>query len=177
MTEHRRSLHVGIFGPGLSGKTTLAKRLACEYWRSRRIRSIVLDPIGDDWGPGAFATADPEAFRAMIRRTQQCAVFVEEASETVARDDEYIPLFTSIRHKGHRMHVIGHDGMSLLPVMRQQLQTLFLFRQDKKPLKVWAELLSEPAIHQASTLSQYEFLWCRLYEKPVKGRLNFEIKS
>lgn len=170
MVEYRKSLHVGIFGPGLSGKTTLAKMLSRQYWLSG-IKSIVLDPVGDNWGPQAFATADPQKFLAMISAERQCAVFIDESSETIDRDKTKTPLFTRIRHNGHRMHVIGHDGMSLLPVMRQQLQTLFLFRQDRKPLKVWAELLSEPQILQAAELDQYEFLWCRLYERPVRMKL------
>ena len=167
MTQ-RKTLHVGIFGPGLSGKTTLAKKLSQEYWMTSGIKSIVLDPIGDDWGAQAFVTDNEEIFLRMVRAEKQCAVFVDEASQTIKRDKDKTPLFTSIRHGGHRMHVIGHDGMSLLPVMREQLQTLFLFRQSMKPLAVWSELLSEPRIFEASNLQQYEFLWCRLYHPPVK---------
>lgn len=166
-TIHKPSLHVGIFGPGLSGKTTLAKELSRTYWVNHRIKSIVLDPIVDNWGPQAYVTASEDQFLWMIEHERQCAVFVDESSETIARDKDKTRLFTSIRHGGHRMHVIGHTGMSLLPVMREQLQTLFLFRQSEKPLKVWAELLSEPEILKASQLKQYEFMYCRLYYKPV----------
>lgn len=166
-----KTLHVGIFGPGLSGKTTLAKELSRSYWKKHGIKSIVLDPIRDDWGVHAYVATNDADFMSMVRAEKQCAVFVDEASETIAREKEKTGLFTSIRHRGHRMHVIGHDGMSLLPVMRQQLQTLFLFRQNEDALKVWIRLLSEPGIADASRLEQYEFLWCRLYHKPIRCRL------
>lgn len=162
----RKSLHVGIFGPGLSGKTTLAKSLSRHYWRLSGVKSIVLDPHREDWGSQAFVTDSERVFLAMVRAERGCAVWIEEASQTIKRDAEKKPLFTSIRHRGHRMHVVGHSGASLLPEMREQLQTLYLFRQSPGVLEVWAELLSDDRIYQAAKLRQYEFLWCRLYHDP-----------
>lgn len=164
--EKVNTLHVGIFGPGLSGKTTLAKRLSRVYWETKGTKSIVLDPIGDSWGRHAFVTRDREKFLWMLGHERQCAVFIEESSETVDRDRTMVHMFTSIRHKGHRTHVIGHTGASLLPVMREQLQTLYLFRQPRSAAEIWSELLSEPEILQACRLKQFEFLFCRLYHRP-----------
>lgn len=162
----RKSLHVGIFGPGLSGKTTLAKYLSRRYWALNGIKSIVLDIHREDWGPQAWVTDNEHQFLRMVAMETKCAVWVEEASQTIKRDKTKGHLFTSIRHRGHRMHVVGHSGASLLPEMREQLQTLFLFRQSPEALDYWVNLLSDKRIYSAAQLAQYEFLWCRLYYDP-----------
>ncbi len=166
MPIKRKSLHVGIFGPGLSGKTTLAKYLSRSYWQRSGVKSIVLDIHREQWGPQAWVTDNEAEFLAMVRMERSCAVFVEEASQTIRRDKTKGHLFTSIRHRGHRMHVVGHSGASLLPEMREQLQTLYLFRQSPAALEYWAELLSDERIYTAAQLLQYQFLWCRLYYPP-----------
>jgi len=162
----RKSLHVGIFGPGLSGKTTLAKYLSRRYWALNGIKSIVLDIHREDWGPQAWVTDNEHQFLRMVAMETKCAVWVEEASQTIKRDKTKGHLFTSIRHRGHRMHVVGHSVSSLLPEMREQLQTLFLFRQSPEALDYWVNLLSDKRIYSAAQLAQYEFLWCRLYYDP-----------
>jgi hypothetical protein len=52
------SVHVGIIGPSLFGKSHVAMYLSREYWRQAARRSIVLDPNGDDWGPQALVFTD-----------------------------------------------------------------------------------------------------------------------
>lgn len=166
-------LHVGIFGPGLSGKTTLAKHLSRSYWYDSNpgIKSLCLDPNLEKWGEQAWITSDPVAFEKMAFETERgCAVFVDESSETIDRDKAKTKFFTRIRHCGHKLHVIGHDGSSLLPVQRQQLHTLFLFKQPKSAAKVWAELYGNEKILESCTLKQHEFLWCRFYEGTAERR-------
>lgn len=157
------NLHVGIFGPGLSGKTTLAKHLSRAYWNLSGIKSIVLDIHREDWGKQAWVTDNEDAFDKMVWAERGCAVFVDESSDTIDRSKAFTKFFTRIRHRGHKMHVIGHDGSSLLPVQRQQLQTLFLFRQSEDPCKEWAKLYGNRGIMEACTLDQYYFLWCQFY--------------
>ena len=163
-------LHVGIFGPGLSGKTTLAKFLSRSYWSGHGIKSICLDIHREDWGPQAFVTSDPDQFAKMVWAEKSCMVFIDETSSTIDRNKGMTEFFTRIRHNGHKLHVMGHDGSSLLPVMRQQLQTLFLFRQSEDPCKEWAKLYGNRKIMEAVTLDQHEFLWCRFYPGTAEKR-------
>lgn len=166
------NLHCGIFGPGLSGKTTLAKHLSKSYWEKHGIKSLVLDIHRENWGAHAWVTSDPVLFDRMVWAESGCVVFIDESSDTIDREKEYTKFFTRIRHRGHKLHVIGHDGSSLLPVMRQQIQTLFLFRQSFDPCKKWADLYSNKKIMDACSLEQYEFLWCQFYPgTAVKSRL------
>lgn len=147
----------------MSGKTTLAKYMSRNYWQASGIKSIALDIHREQWGEQAWITENPESFDKMVWAEKGCAVFIDESSDTIARDGEMTKFFTRIRHNGHKLHVIGHSGTSLLPVMREQLQTLFLFRQSHDPAKEWSKLYGNPAIMVSTRLNQYEFLWCRFY--------------
>ena len=164
-------LHVGIFGPGLSGKTTLAKYLSRTYWQNHGIKTVALDIHREAWGPQAWVTERSEQFEAMVWAEKSCAVFMDEAGDTINRQKDRTPFFTRIRHNGHKLHVIGHSGSSLLPVQREQFHTLFLFRQPASACKVWAELFADDEIYEATTLAQYEFLWCRLYHPTERHTL------
>lgn len=157
---------------GLSGKTTLAQSLSRAYWRDCRIKSLVLDPNGDDWGPQAFVTKSEPVFWEMVwHRETGCALFVEEATETIARDPEKNSLFTRVRHRHHRLHVLGHAGQNLLPVQREQMHTVYLFRQSAKGAELWAEQFADDRILASTTLPQYHFMRCRYFQEPKVMKL------
>ncbi len=158
-------LHVGCFGRGYSGKTFLNKHLSRQYWNSAGVKSIVLDPnMETDWGPQAFVTNDEEKFWDMVwKKETGCALFVEEAAESIARDRDKTGLFTRVRHRGHRLHVSGHSGTNLTPEQRGQLHVLYLFQQSAKGAKIWEETFMDTRIAECVNLAQYEFLYCRLW--------------
>lgn len=161
-------LHVGVFGPGDSGKTTLVKSLSLDIWNRAGIPSLVLDPNCEDWGKHAFVTADEELYMRMFWKNQRCFCVIEEAAETIRRDNEKNSLFTRGRHRFHKICVVGHSGTNLLPMHRVQLATLFLFRQPQSAAKIWAELFAEEKILACSALKRFEFLHCELFQSPVK---------
>ncbi len=158
-------LHVGTFGRSFSGKTFLNKKNSQAYWKLRGIRSLVLDPhMEKDWGPQAWVTNDEEKFWHVVwKKETGCAVWIEEANDSINRDNGKTSLFTRIRHRGHRLHVSGHSGTNLLPKQRQELHVLFLFQQTPKACKDWCETFIDDRIMEASTLNQYEFLHCVLW--------------
>lgn len=174
MTESISRLHVGIFGPGQSGKTTLARHLCRSYWENHGIPSLVLDPNLEIWGKHARVFSDESAFWDTVWREKSHAVFVEEAAETIRRDNGKISLFTRVRHRGHKVHVSGHSGMNLLPVMREQLSTLFLFRQSPRAAALWSEMLVDDRILAATSLGEFEFLECRIFGDVRKLILTIE---
>lgn len=161
----------GIFGPSMSGKTTLAKALSRQYWLSHKVKSLVLDPHLEAWGDQAIVTAEEERFWQIVWASRNCIVIVEEAAATINRERELVPVFTRLRHNDHRLIVVGHSGADLLPVMRQQIDTLYLFRQPGSAAKIWAETFAEPKLFQSTELKQYEFLHCQLFQEPRKLRL------
>jgi len=157
-------LHCGTFGRGFSGKTFLNKSFSRSYWHNHGIKSLVLDPNKDDWGNQAWVTDDEEKFWHVVWKCEtKCATFIDEAAEMIKRDNDKTSLFTRIRHRGHRMHVMGHDGTNLLPQQRNQLHCLFLFQQTPKAAKAWVETFIDDRIMECTELQQYEFLRCILY--------------
>src|SRR5260221_2064355 len=163
----------GIFGPKLSGKTTLAIALSKEYWRKSKMRSLVLDPHCEGWGEQAYVTTNEDEFWPNVWKTTNSLVIVEEAAATIRRERDLVPVFTRLRHNHHKLLIIGHSGMDLLPVMRQQLDTLYLFRQPVSAAKVWAETFTQDGLLQAVSLQQFEFLYTVLYGTPKQLRLKW----
>lgn len=161
----------GIFGPKLSGKTTLAKILSQQYWTKHKVRSIVLDINEELWGEQAFVMHDEEKFWEAVWKSENSIVIVDEAASTIRRERGLIPVFTRLRHNHHVLIVIGHSGMDLLPAMRQQFDTVYLFRQPESAAKVWAETMTEKGLLAAVDLKQYEFIRCELYQPPQKMKL------
>lgn len=161
----------GIFGPKLSGKTTLAMVLSRQYWRECKIRSLVLDINNDRWGPQAWVTTDEKKFWRAVWASEHSLVIVDEAAETINRDDQLIPVFTRLRHLHHKLIVIGHSGVNLLPIMRDQLDTLYLFRQSKRAAALWAESMTQDGFSEAVILGQFEFLYGEKFRAPIKRKL------
>lgn len=164
----------GIFGPKLSGKTTLAKELSRQHWVRAQRRSLVLDINLENWGPQAWVTDNEEKFWHVVWRAngKPSLVIVDEATETINRDKGLIRVFTRLRHLHHKLIVIGHHGSNLLPIMRDQFDTLYLFRQSEKSAKEWAETMTQPGFEAAAGLPQYEFLYGEKFKEPVKRKLD-----
>ena len=163
----------GIFGPKLSGKTTLAKHLAEEYVKSGKVKgALVLDPHMDQWGPSAWVTADEGHFWYAVKEMDGMLVCVDEAAVTIRRDRELMPVFTTLRHSHHRLLVMGHSGSDLLPGMRNNLDTVWLFRQGGKIAQDWVDTFGHREISEVETLGPYEFMMVRTYMKPVRMKLD-----
>ncbi|OAM87573.1 ATP-binding protein [Termitidicoccus mucosus] len=165
------SIHVGIFGPSLCGKTYAAIMLSLALWRQERRRSIVLDPNGSDWGPHAIVFRDMDRFLAFLWRHRNCAVFIDEATLTIDRGVEFTDLFTRVRHAGHILHIMGHRATVLLPIQRDQFGKLLLFRQSPGSAKIWGEEWAEPRMVEATELKKYEFLYCVKFGAPDGSHL------
>ena len=163
-------MHVGIFGPTRCGKTTLAQALAAEYVKNGRA-CLVCDPLNARWPAAHWQTTSAAALVAKAQASRSCMIFIEEASLSIARDRSLSWLFTTAGNPqagGHVTHIIGQDGASLLPAMRQQLSTVYLFRCHPDLAETWARQFADPAIAAtAPTLQRYEFLKIRAFE-PVK---------
>lgn len=163
----------GVFGPKLSGKTTLVKELAIEYWNREGRRSLVLDPNNEKWGEYFWVTSDENLFWDTVWKQKECLIIVEEAAATIRRDQDLKPVFTRMRHRGHKLLVVGHSGADLLPAMRQQLDCVWLFCQPPQAAKTWAENYPRhyDEVMQCWELDQHEFLFVRQWQPPLRSKL------
>lgn len=162
---------IGVFGPTLSGKTTLAKAISRQYWQHQKVRSIVLDIHAEEWGEHAAVFQDEELFWKNAWNTTDSLIIVEEAAATISRDKGLIPVFTRMRHNRHSLMVVGHNGTDLLPTMRQQLTTVFLFKQPEVAAKIWSVNFAEERLLETTQLKQYEFIHYESYGEPTKQKL------
>jgi hypothetical protein len=153
----------GIFGTTLCGKTTLAVELSRNYFTQKGIRTLALDPHRANWGKGGWGTTNEEEFWRVVWARRGHLVIVEDASLTINRDRGLMPLFTQIRHNEHRLLIVGHSGSDLLPGMRKQFDTVYLFQQDKDSIKEWKKIFPKGEIDRAFSLEQYHFLRVRSF--------------
>lgn len=165
------SRHVGIFGPGECGKTTAAKSLLAARWRRFRRRAIVIDPNRDTWPAHCLIFSERDRGLARAWQITGCDVVIDDATGQIYRDTAQNDLFTRIRHQHHTLFILGHTATILLPLQRDALGTLLLFRQSPKAVATWEDEWAEPRIAAAATLKKYEFLWCKKFGAPDGSHL------
>lgn len=162
----------GIYGPKKSGKTELAKHLGRDYWTKENRRSLVLDPNGtDSWGNEFWVTANNEEFWGVAWSTTNCLLIVDDAGKTIDRDKDVNDAFTRINHNGHKLLIVGHSGTNLNPLQRQQMDTVYLFRNTVESGEQWRDVFCDDKIRCISKLQRYEFLYVRQFEKTERMRL------
>lgn len=140
--------HLLILGQTLSGKSTLAKKLANAY-KSQGIAVLVHDPVGDPEWNADFRTANAEEFFKVYNDSRQCAVFFDEAGETCEEfRHEITKTATRGRHRGHRNHYIAQRGTLILRTIRDQCSGLFLFNTGLEDCKIHASEWNAPDIKE-----------------------------
>lgn len=164
--------HALILGQTLSGKSTLAKRLASSY-KSRGVSVIVHDPVGDPEWLADFRTANAEEFFRVYKDSRQCAVFFDEAGETCTEyRSEITKTATRGRHRGHRNHYIAQRGTLILPTIRDQCSELFLFNTGMEDSKVHSAEWNAPEIKtDAPFLETGEYFHKSRMSKLERGHL------
>lgn len=151
--------HALILGQTLSGKTSLAKKLAQSY-RAQGIKVIVLDPLNDAEWQADHKTGDVDEFLNVFWDSERCAVFIDEAGDSVGRfDDAMIKTATRGRHFGHRCHYISQRGAQLAFTVRAQCTELFLFNTSFDDCKIHANEWSEPTLKKGNELPQFHYIY------------------
>jgi len=146
--------HSLILGMTESGKTTLAKKLAAHY-KANGIGVLVLDPLSDPEWQADYKTSNPDDFLRVFWESRQCAVFIDEAGESVGRfDDAMIRTATKGRHWGHACHYISQRGAMLSKTVRGQCRHLFMFCMALDDGKEMAKEYNCPELMQCVNLEQ-----------------------
>ncbi len=167
----------GVFGPSESGKSTLAQKISLEFFiRQKRFTVALLrstsDKTANGWGKHSRLFYDAGQFLEVVRTTQNCLIVVEDASATIGGDKEFTDLFTCIRHQGHKLLVVGHHASNLSPEMRDGIQRIFLFLQNKDAIQsYWSNIFPGHDLTCATRLQQYEFVTCANYKPLIKSKL------
>ena len=139
-------MHALILGQTLSGKSTLAKRLAAGY-RQQGVGVIVHDPVNDPEWDCDFRSSDFGEVLRVYKESRRCAVFFDEAGDTCSDYAHQITrTATRGRHLGHRNHYIAQRGTLILRTIRDQCSTLFLFSSGLEDCKIHAAEWNAPEI-------------------------------
>jgi len=167
----------GIFGPKKSGKTTLARALAESYWQKEDRASLVFDPNLDSWPACCWCPPFAGDFEKMeanfwqtVWTTKHKLIICDDAAKTVNRNPELNDLFTRINHNGHKLLIIGHSGTNLLPIHRQQMDVIYLFRSTEEAGRWWYDVFGYEEILTCNKLQRYEFMHVEQYA-PVKKHI------
>lgn len=162
-------MHNIVLGVGGMGKSTLAFALAQQHV-DRGEGVLILDPNNDQgWPTGPLVrklTGDgaPLRFLALAKKSQRCALFVDEAGESIGRGKHAADLkwlTTRCRHWGHRTYIIGQRAQLVEPTVRSQCTTGYIFRQSVMDSKLLAQDFADEGLLRASSLSIGQFLYVR----------------
>lgn len=163
--------HVLVLGMTLSGKTMLAKSLAAEY-RAAGISVLVLDPLRDPGWHADYQTSDPEEFLNFFWGARSCAVFIDEAADSVGRYDLAMQkTATRGRHWGHRVHYLSQRGTSINRTVRDQCSRLFLFASSLSDCKIHANEWNKPELLTAPTLPSGSYMACSKFGAVTHGKI------
>lgn len=163
--------HSLILGMTESGKTTLAKRLAAKY-KAQGIGVLVLDPMNDPEWSCDYRGDNPEEFLKVFYASKSCAVFIDEAGDSVGRyNDVMNRTATKGRHWGHNVHFLTQRGAQLAATVRDQCGHLFLFTSSLNDSKVHADEWNQQELREARTMPKGTYFHCTRFGKLERGKL------
>ena len=149
--------HSLIIGMTESGKTTLAKKMSLHY-RQRGIHTIVLDPMYDPNWQASFQTANPHKFLEIVKKSSNCAIFIDESGDIVGRYDEEMHwLATKARHWGHNSHFISQRAKQISKTVRDQCSFLFAFNMSYDDSKELANEFNKEILKTCNILNKGEY--------------------
>jgi len=151
--------HVVIYGQTLSGKSTLAKRMAARY-KAKGIGILVFDPVNDDSWPNDFKTDNWELFLSTYWNSEKCMVFIDEAGTVCKRfSTDAIKTATMGRHRGHVNHYICQRANLLDLTIRDQASHLFLFNSGLKDCQMHSEEWNALELKEGTQLVTGEYFY------------------
>lgn len=155
-------MHRLITGTTLSGKTTLARRLAALYTAAKR-PVIVLDEMMDSkWKTESGAvllTDDSAEFLDSFWASRNCAAFIDEAGESVGRYDKAMSrTATRGRHHGHICHYIVQRPSMIDKTVVTQCTEAYIFVSEPDDLDILAKRYLCPEIRDAAGFMQGQYI-------------------
>lgn len=152
--------HAAIIGRKRSGKTVLSLAMAAQY-RAQGYALLVLDPHGNPAWHADWMTDNLERFLWKVKRSSSCILFVEETGNgQIGRQPEFEYLVTEAHHRGHVTHYISQYHTQVTPIVRANVDRLYLFRSGPKSSKEWGEQFGVPGLPElCQRLPKYHWLY------------------
>jgi hypothetical protein len=160
--------HKLIVGTTMSGKSTLARRMA-EDAAKNGIIVIVYDPHEDDGWNSQYVTSDENLFFEYLAANDGKKIFaVMDEAETILSNSHRHNwwMFTRARHYGIESCAITLRPNLLAPTVRNNATEIYVFNLCRDDAKTLADEHNAPQLSDAISLSQGEFM--RAYWKDKK---------
>lgn len=166
-------MHGLIFGQTMSGKTTLARRIARQHAAAGR-GVLVLDPLFDeelrqiaDW-----STDDPLLFLKTAWKNQNCTLVIDEGGEAIGRYGTLLEkLATQARHLGHMSIFISQRPVQLPLTLRDQCAWLAAFKIRTRDAERLAEDFDDPAILCARSFDKGQYVITKPFGVAAVGHI------
>jgi len=181
--------HIAICGGSTCGKSTLGKVLAQQFLRKNHA-VYVLAARSEKWPCSklclsmdelwSWVSAQRKANRKRIEQGQKpikIAVFIDDAGQTIDKYDKRFNYFaTDARHDYIRSIFLIHAGPQILPVVRNCVETLYLFRCATSVAKLWYDqFVHRELLEVSESLDKYQYLWVPKFGKPEPRMLDLGI--
>lgn len=162
--------HSAFIGMTMSGKTTLGIQTARGY-QSQGYAVLVCDPKRNpDWRAD-WMTSNLLEFVDVAKRSTRCALFIEEAGN-FGKIPEFEWLFTESRNWGHVAHYLSQFHRQVPPIVRGNIEHLYLFTAGKRCVQEFADEFAQPRIVDlVAQLRRHDFVRVSRFEDAKIQRL------
>lgn len=156
------SIHIGITGNSLSGKSTCGRALA-KLYKSEGRNIIVLDEMMDPkWISecgASLVTDDPDEFLQVFWHSRNCVAIIDEAGDSVGRYNKpMIKTATRGRHWGHIVMYLVQAPSLLDKNVRRQWGEVYAFQGDWTDAETLRREFVQPALADVPNLRQGEYI-------------------
>lgn len=150
----------------MSGKTTLAKRLANDAKRCG-YGVIVLDPLLDREWPADLLTDNPDQFLTVAKQNKDCYLFIDEAGENCGHwDKQMFWTATRSRHLGHCATFITQRPTMISPNVRGQCIKCAIFASPLEACVTMSKDFNQKEILEATRYPQGQFIYVTRFGNP-----------
>jgi len=157
MESKETGIHILIIGQSCSGKTSLAKKMAQEFFK-QGYKIAILEPIIVDWGISekniSLHTSDPEKMLWFVKHNKNHKIFIDESEEMLKRDKRFNFFATRSRQYGHQVCFIGPEFTMILPAVRNQCTCVAAFKQCLDASIMLSRKYSDDGFMQCATLEK-----------------------
>lgn len=173
-------MHTSIYGTTLSGKSTLARKIAAEYAKKKHLQILVYDPTdSDEWPESSWVLTNEHdylhALAELIKDKHKIVTFHDEADTLFSQSQkENFWIYSRGRHFGLKCFLITQRPYMVSPTVRSMCSDAYIFRLSESDAKTVAGDHALAEIQEAVSLPQghyYHACWIEGQKKLDKKRL------
>lgn len=164
--------HVLVVGCTMSGKSTYAKWV-CAGLKKKGIRTLVCNPYFDPEWDCETQFHNAHDLLQVARAEKSCAIFLEEAGDTLKRELCFNWFTCRARHWGHKVWVITQRLQDLNPALRNNCTEAVVFASRQDDCDTLASEYREPLLRDVEKFPKGQFYSVGQFADTLIGQLDF----